>query len=418
MTSKELLQATLKHKDPGKIVVDFGGTAVTGIHVLAIENLRKYYHLPYMPVRLIEPYQMLGEIDNELSSIMGIDVIGKTPRINMFGFENKGWHEFKTFWGQVLLVPEDFITSIDDNGNLLIYPEGDATAAPSGKMPKASYFFDTIIRQEPIYETTLNPEDNCEEFNLLSQEDIAYWKSVAGEIKNSDKGVIATFGGLALGDIALVPAPFMKRPKGIRDISEWYVSTLMRPDFVHAVFEKQTQFALQNLETIYFILGNTVDAVFICGTDFGTQDKQFCSPDTFDELYAPYYKLINGWIHKNTAWKTFKHSCGAIEPLISNLINAGFDIINPVQINASGMDPELLKKKFGEQLVFWGGGVDTQKVLPFLKPSEVEKQVLELCEIFGKNGGFVFNSVHNIQANVPVENIVAMINAINKFNGN
>ena len=196
------------------------------------------------------------------------------------------------------------------------------------------------------------------------------------------------------------------------------MSTLMRPDFIHSIFEKQTQIALQNLETIFPIVGNSVDAVFICGTDFGTQDTQFCSPETFNELYAPYYKKVNGWMHKNTSWKTFKHSCGAIEPLIPSLIDAGFDIINPVQINAHGMDPEMLKHKYGEQIVFWGGGVDTQKALPFMKPDEIEKHVLNICEIFGKNGGFVFNAVHNIQANVPVENIVAMINAVKKFNGN
>lgn len=122
-------------------------------------------------------------------------------------------------------------------------------------------------------------------------------------------------------------------------------------------------------------------------------------------------------MHKFTNWKTFKHSCGAVEPFISRFIEAGFDIINPVQINAKGMDPVLLKKKYGRDIVFWGGGIDTQKTLPYATPVKVREEVLYLCDIFARDGGFVFNTVHNIQANVPVENIVAMIDAVKEFNG-
>jgi len=124
---------------------------------------------------------------------------------------------------------------------------------------------------------------------------------------------------------------------------------------------------------------------------------------------------MNDWIHKNTGWKTFKHSCGAILPLIPKFIEAGFDILNPVQINARDMDPVVLKDRFGDQVTFWGGGVDTQKVLSFGTPADVEKQVIDQCRILGKNGGFVFNTVHNVQANVPVENLVAMIESVRNY---
>jgi uroporphyrinogen-III decarboxylase len=126
---------------------------------------------------------------------------------------------------------------------------------------------------------------------------------------------------------------------------------------------------------------------------------------------------MNDWIHENTQWKTFKHSCGAVETLMDSFIRAGFDIINPVQINADGMDPKKLKQKYGKDLVFWGGGIDTQKVLPFATPEKVREHVLQNCEIFNQNGGFIFNTVHNVQANVPVENMVAMLEAIREFNG-
>jgi uroporphyrinogen-III decarboxylase len=209
----------------------------------------------------------------------------------------------------------------------------------------------------------------------------------------------------------------MKNPKGIRDIADWYMSTLTRIDFMQELFEKQTEIALKNLETLYELFGNSIDVLFICGTDFGTQNSQFCSPEVFADLYLPYYRKMNDWIHAYTSWKTFKHSCGAIMPLIPGFIEAGFDILNPVQINAAEMDSKVLKDRYGDKITFWGGGVDTQMVLGFGTPADVEKQVIQQCNILGKNGGFVFNTVHNIQANVPVENLVAMINSLKKING-
>jgi len=416
MTSKQRLIATLNHQQPEKMVIDFGATPVTGIHVLAIERMREFYGLKKQLVKVTEPYQMLGEISDDLAEILGVDIQGFSPKNNMFGFENAKWKEFRTFWGQTVLVPGEFNTDIDENGDLLIYPEGDRNVPPSGRMPKSGYFFDSINRQQAFDENNLKVEDNLEEFELLSNENIAYWKSKAEMIKSCSKGLIANFGGTALGDIALVPGPWMKNPKGIRDVTEWYMSTLLRIDYVKEIFEKQTEIAIQNIKTMHSILGNSIEVVFMCGTDFGTQDSQFCSPEIFSELYLPYYKRMNNWIHQNTNWKTFKHSCGAVLPLIPKFIEAGFDIINPVQINAAQMDSKRLKAEFGNDITFWGGGVDTQKTLSFGTPQDVEKQVLEQCEILAKNGGFVFNTVHNTQANVPVANFDAMIKAIRKFN--
>ncbi|MCK9412537.1 MAG: hypothetical protein M0Q53_09570 [Prolixibacteraceae bacterium] len=416
MTSKERLKATLDHKSTDKIVVDFGSTATSGIHVLAVERLRDYYGLDNHPVKVIEPYQMLGEIEPDLQEALDVDVIGAFGRNTIFGFANEGWKGFKTFWGQEILVPGNFNTKSDENGDLLIFPQGDMSVPASGRMPKSGYFFDAIIRQQPIDEDKLNPEDNLEEFGYIGDEELKYWERLTKSELDQSKGIIASFGGTALGDIALVPGPDMKYPKGIRDVAEWYMSTMLRADYIHAIFSKQSDIAVSNLKKIYSVVGNSVDAVEICGNDFGTQDSQFCSAETFEELYAPYYRKMNDWVHQNTSWKTFKHSCGAMVPLLDNLIGSGFDIINPVQINAKGMDPKFLKEKFGDRIVFWGGGIDTQKMLPFGTPAEIEKQVSNNCEIFGKNGGFVFNTVHNIQANVPVENIAAMINALRKFN--
>ena len=418
ISSRQRVQNVLAHKQTDKLTVDFGASPVTGIHVLVIEKLRRYFGLPEIPVKVTEPYQMLGEVDPELSGMLEVDVLGISPRENMFGFENTDWKEFRTSWGQVIQVPGKFVTSEDENGDLLIYPKGDISAPPSGRMPVTGFFFDTIIRQEPLDEANLNAEDNLEEFAEFNEVDIGYWTGQAELAAKTDKAVLANLGGTSLGDIALVPGPFLTHPKGIRDVSEWYMSTVLRQDFLHEIFTEQTDIALKNLETAHGIFGESIDVVFICGTDFGTQNSQFCSAGDFNELYAPYYKKMNDWIHSHTTWKTFKHTCGSINPLLPSLIEAGFDIINPVQINARDMDAAMLKREYGEEVTFWGGGVDTQKVLPFGTPDEVKKQVLDQCEILSLGGGFVFNTVHNIQANVPLENVIAMLDAIKQFNGN
>lgn len=414
-SSRERLANTLNHKQPDCIPIDFGGSAVTGVHASCVAELRDYYGLEKRPVRVHEPFQMLAVMDDDLQDAMGLDVTGVFARNTMFGFPAEGWKPW-LFNGLEVLVPGEFNITTDERGDTLIYPEGDTTVPPSGRMPKGGYFFDCVIRQEPLDEELLNPEDNMEEFAQVTQADLDHLARAVKEAGTS-RGVIAGFGGTAFGDIALVPGPFLKHPKGIRDVTEWYVSTSSRQDYVHKIFERECEIAIQNMERIYAVVGDAVQAVFVCGTDFGTQTSAFCSVKTFRDLYFPYYKQVNDWIHAHTQWKTFKHSCGAVSKFLPSLIEAGFDIINPVQCSATGMEPEQLKANFGEQLTFWGGGVDTQKTLPFGTPAEVREQVLRRCEIFAPGGGFVFNSIHNVQAQTPVKNIVAMIDAVHEFNG-
>lgn len=414
-SSRENFIKTINHKQPSKVVVDFGSTSVTGIHVLIVEKLREFFGLEKRPVKVIEPYQMLGEIDPELVSALNIDVIGLYGEKNMFGVPNRDWKTRKTLWGQEVMFPGDFNYTFNDNGDILMYPEGDTSVPPSAMMPKSGYFFDALNRQGTLDDSTLKLEDNLEEFGLINDRDLEYWKNQVTNAEPLSKAVVASPGGTALGDIALVPAIQLKSPKGIRGVEEWYISTLIREDFVIKLYDKQTDIAIENLKKIYKAIGNGIDVVFICGTDFGTQNSTFCSPETYKRVWLPYYKKVNDWIHKNTGWKTFKHSCGAVETLMDLFIESGFDIINPVQINASGMDPKLLKKKYGDRIVFWGGGVDTQGVFPFGTAKEVKDQVKRQCEIFNNNGGFVFNTVHNIQANVPFDNVVAMFEALGEI---
>ena len=333
----------------------------------------------------------------------------------MFGFSNENWKEWRTPWNQTVLVPGDYNVSVEGK-DVYIYPEGDSSVPPSGRMPESGYFYDAIVRQPEIDDDSLNPEDNLEEFGPVSEEDLVYLKAACDEAEKTGQGLVATFGGTAFGDIAMVPAPFLKYPRGIRDVTEWYISTMTRADYIHAVFKKQSEIALSNLEKIHAAVGNVPDAVFICGTDFGTQNSQFCSVDTFEEMYAPYYRKITDWIHNNTTWKTFKHSCGAVEPFMSHFIHSGFDIINPVQCSADGMDPRHLKERLWKILDFLGGRGRYSKTLPFGTPDEVRKEVRERLEIFSSQGGFVFDAIHNVQALTPVENMAAMIETVKEFN--
>jgi hypothetical protein len=417
MTSKERIVAALKHQQPDHIPIDFGGTAVTGIHVKIVAGLRDHYGLVRRPVKVHEPYQMLGYIEEDLKLALGIDVEGISPEETMFGFPNERWKPWRLNDGLEVLVSEQFMTTKDTNGDTLIYPKADLSAPASGRMPKGGFFFDTIIRQDPLDEETLDPQDNMEEFSAISDHTLDYFEHEAIEKARTGRAVIATFGGMAFGDIALVPAPFLKHPKGIRDIEEWYVSTLTRQSYIHEVFEQQCSVAIENLAKIKARVGDLVDAAFVCGTDFGTQWSTFCSVDTYKSLYQPYYKRINDWIHLHTTWKTFKHSCGSVITLIPSFIDSGFDILNPVQCSAAGMEPDQLKKEFGRDIVFWGGGVDTQKTLMFGTVDEVREEVMRRCDIFGKRGGFVFNTVHNVQGNVPLKNVVAMFEALKEVNG-
>ena len=417
MTSKERVIAALQHRQPDRIPIDFGSSTVTGMHVSCVASLRDYYGLERRPVHVHEPCQMLGRVDDDLKRAMGVDVEGVFRRASMFGFPPEDWKPWRTPQDLEVLVPGGFQTTTDRNGDTLIYPQGDLSSPPSGRMPANGYFFDAIIRQEPIDEDQLDPADNLEEFQPITDAAVASFRSDAQVAAAGGRAVVATFGGTALGDIALVPGTFLRKPKGIRDITEWYMSIGSRREYIHAVFSRQCEIGIANLARIHAAVGDLIDVLFVCGTDFGTQTGTFCSVNTFRELWLPYYRQVNDWVHAHTSWKTFKHSCGSVDRFIPGFLEAGFDVLNPVQCSAAHMEAGHLKTAYGDRMVFWGGGVDTQHVLPFGTPDEVRRQVLERCEIFSRGGGFVFNSIHNVQAQTPVENIVAMIDAVHEFNG-
>jgi hypothetical protein len=418
MNAKERILASVEHREPDRLPMDFGSSFITGIHCSVVAGLRDYYGLEKQPVRVCEPYQMLGEVEEDLLDSMGLDVQPIFPHRTIFGFTNEDWKPWHTPWGQDVLVSRHFNTTTDEAGNTRIFPKGNREVPASGLMPETGFFFDTIERVDPDFdEDNLILEDNLEEFGLMTDEEESYWKAQADRWRGSKRAISVHLNGTCLGDIALVPAPFLEHPKGVRGVADWYMLTASDPDHVVAIFDRQTEIALENMARLASIAGDVIDIVVVCGTDFGTQASLFCGVPKVRELWMPHYRKINDWIHAHTNWKTFKHSCGAVEPLIETFADSGFDILNPVQCSAQGMNPSDLKAAHGERITFWGGGVNTQKTLPFGTPDDVRKEVLERCSIFAPGGGFVFNAIHNLQALTPIENVIAMIDAVNEFNG-
>ena len=414
MTSRERLAATLNHQEPDRLCVDFGAGFQTGMGAGAVHRLRQaLLGQPEHRIKVVESYQMLGEIDEALRQVLGLDVVGVHGPGTMFGFKNEEWKPFAMFDGTPVLVPGRFNVTPATDGGWWMHPEGDVSEPPCAWMPKDTFFFDSVNRQQPLDESQLDPADNCEEMGVVGDDEVAHFARLARHYhETTSYGIYMTLPGTAFGDIALVPAPWMKHPKGIRGVEEWYMATVTRRDYVMKVFEVQCAAALQSIEKLAAAVGDRAQVVFVSGTDFGTQTGQFCSVKTYRELYQPFHKAVNDHIHKLTRWKTFIHSCGAVAPFIPEFIAAGFDVLNPVQCSARGMDARTLKREFGQQIVFWGGGVDTQKTLPFGTPEEVYREVRERIDIFAPGGGYVFNSIHNVQSNVPTENLLALFRAV------
>jgi hypothetical protein len=417
MTSRERVLAALGHRQPDRVPLDLGGMSCTGMAASSVHKLKVALGLckSSEPVKVIECFLMLGEIDAPLREVLGVDVVGLRKRGN-FGFVNTDWKEWRLFDGTPVLVPGKFNTAPDAAGNILQYPEGDRSLTPCARMPKGGFYFDSIIRQPPIDDDHLRVEDNLEEFGVLSAGELEWYGEETRQLRQGSQSAVMMIGpGTALGDINAVPAPQLRQPKGIRDVEEWYVSLMMRREYIREVFRRQTEISLKNLELLWQAVGENIDVIVLTATDFGMQTGPMMSPRDYADLFQPFHRKLNDWVHANTTWKTFQHSCGGIVPLLDQFIEAGFDISNPVQTSATGMEPQGLKTRFGGRTTFWGGGVDTQRVLPFGTPAEVREQVRERMRIFAPGGGFIFNPVHNVQAGVPLENLLALYEAVRKY---
>ncbi|HRG55544.1 MAG TPA: hypothetical protein PLG56_05855 [Lacunisphaera sp.] len=224
MTSREKVRRSLAHQS-GPVAVDFGSTGLTGMHVSCVAALRAHYGLPIHPVKVCEPYQMLGEIEDDLARILGSDCVPANGRGTMFGFPNEGWHEWRAPWGQVVLVPAGFDPREEPSGDVYLYPEGDKTVPASGHMPAGGYFFDAIVRQEPIDEDRLRPADNCEEFTLLGPADVAHWRREIDRCRGETRAVVSGIGGYG---IVLIATAFLRELLGAGKVLGFTILPLVK----------------------------------------------------------------------------------------------------------------------------------------------------------------------------------------------
>lgn len=415
MKSRERVIAALNHKETDRVPVDIGGTDCTGIHVTALDNLRKAFGINEKIVKAIEPMMMLGLVESDVLRAVGGDVIGLHPLVNIFGYRNEKWKPWSLPNGTRILVGADFRVSRARNGMVYAYPKGNSEAKPCARMPSDGIFFDATVRQQPFSNHVFDAKkDYSDQFSVLTEEECLFFEKESKQLyENTEYAIIGDFFPGSLGDFYSMPGTWLENPRGIRDLQEWILAHYDHPQYVHDFFELHTEFALKNLERYRQAVGDRIVAIAISGTDFGTQNGPYISPHHYREYYKPYHKIINNWIHSHTNWKVFFHSCGSVSEFIEDFIDAGVDILNPIQFTAKGMDLLSLKRNFGRAIVFYGGGVDTQKTLPFGSPEEVMEETKRNVEILSSNGGYVCAAVHNIQGPTPVENIIAFFEAIN-----
>ena len=416
MTCRERVRLALNHQEPDRVPVDLGSSVVTGIMVTTYARLRRALGVNDRPPKVSDLLQMLAEVELPVVERLACDVVGLIPLVRSFGIANRDYKPWRTFDGTEVLVPGGFNYRADANGDLLLSPGGDTSKPPSGRMPKDGHYFDIIVRQEPLDWDHLDPAAFAEQFTRLSAEELAHLERTSAWLyDNTDYAILGGFGGGGLGDLPKVLAPELDHPRGIRNFDDWMVAHLTHPEHIKEIFHRQTEQAIENMELYRQAVGERIVAIFISGTDFGTQRQELISPDMYRELYQPFHRRMNDWVHQHTGWKTFYHCCGSVYHLIPEFIAAGVDILNPVQCSAANMEPARLKREFGDRLVFWGGGVDTQRTLPFGTPEQVRDEVASRLRAFAPGGGYVFNAVHNIQAKTPVENVLAAFEAAREY---
>lgn len=398
MTSRERLLATLNRQPVDRVPVDFGGTRQSGIAASAYHALREHLGLRgRRPVRVFDLFQMLAEVEQDVAERFGADCVGLYRPEVAFGIRNERWKPWRLFDGTPVEVPGDFHPEIEPNGDWVLRRNGELIA----RMPRDGFYFDRLERypgaQHPDLDTWAPPR--LEGATLEH-----YHQQAEALFTGTDKALVAPLG----------PPYELFYGLGQGGFEAWMLTLATEPEYVRALYAKLVDAWLDNLRAFHAAVGDRVQVLQICD-DFGTQRAPFLSERMFRDLIQPAYARGLAWVHAHTAWKVMLHSDGAIFPLLPAIIEMGVDILNPVQVNAAGMEPRRLKAAFGDRLIFWGGACDPQHTLAFGDPAAVAREARGHLEIFARGGGYVFAPVHNIQANVPPANIVALFDAARDF---
>ena len=395
MTSRQRVEAAISFQETDRVPIDLGGTLYSGIHASTYARLKERLGIREGRCRIISLNTMLAEVEIPVLERLDCDIVPLNPLEADFGIRADDWKPWRLWDGTDLEVPGGFNPVRDSDGSLLVYPGDDTSQPPVAKMPDRGFYFDYLEA----------PFTNGE----IVKVDPSEFRKGLGSFKDEDLEELQTRARLLYEgtDYAVVGNFLMGCPYGVGGGMDWLVAMLTDSQYVHDIHGIETEATLANLARYLDAVGDYISVVITGSYDFGTQRGEFISPDSFREFYAPYIKQISDCVHARSKAKVFFHSCGSIRQIVDSMIESGIDILNPVQCSAANMDPEELKREFGDRIVFWGGGVDTQHTLPFGTPNDVRREVAERVRVFGKGGGFVFAPVHDIQHGVPCENIIA-----------
>lgn len=392
MTPRERILTAIKHKEPDKIPWDLGGMRSTGIMAIAYVKLRRALGLPLEEIKVYDVGQQLAWVDEDVRRILGLDVIALDTEKVLADYIY-GWKPYRLPDGTPALIPANYTVKEAEDGGKLLYNSG---GIPIARMPVGGLYFDGIYHK---LENISKPEeiDDWSPRTFTKEELNALREAAKDLYENTNYAIMGSFGGniLELGQGLRGWENFMSDLVGNRPLAE-------------KLIEKMVKMHLENLKLYLEAVGDYIQIIQM-GDDLGTQNGPMLSPRLYRDIIYPAHKTIYNYVHKNSNVHVFLHSCGGIYELIPHLIEAGVDVINPVQTSARNMEPQRLKSEFGDSLTFWGGGCDTQSILPYGTPQQIAEHIKERVEIFSKGGGFIFTQIHNIQANVPIENIEALI---------
>ena len=385
--------------------MDLGGSQVTGIHIDEYCRLAEYYKLDVLPPKVYDPWQMLAIPDRVMLKRLGSDIMVIENYIQPFAFRSDNWKSWTTYQGNDVLMSGDFNPVTDDKGYLHIQNDAGKNIA---QMAPGGLYFDIEAPTEMTGDWAfMDPDKWKASIPLYTDEELKLMERKAKfSYENTDFSLCGTFLKGGLGTNAIFAG---------HTVCDWYCILTAEPEYAQEILRATAERAIENSRLYLQALGQYIDIILLSGTDYGSQKAEIFNPDIFKELHRPNYKLITDDIHKNFDVKIAMHSCGSIYNIIPHIIDAGIDILNPLHVNTANMDPQRLKDEFGDSIVFWGGGVDTQTVLPYGTPEEVAAQVKERIGIFAPGGGFIFTPVHNLQFGVPTENVDAMVRAVKEY---
>lgn len=413
MTSRERILAAIEHRQPDRVPVDLGATPSSGISAIAYGNLKKHLGLTQGSTRIYDVVQQLAQPEDVVLDRFHIDAIDIGRAFNTEAF---AWQPTVLADGQHAEYPAWFHPERQADGSFIARMKDGLDIA---HMPAGGTFFDQTyfpyLDDYPADYRDLDKEMGRIMWAALVHSpwdhagDPGFWDTLRARAlelrRTSDRALMVVIG-----------CNLFEWGTFLRRMDNFLMDLVAEPERVEALLDALMERHLAVLEKACRAVGDVADVIRF-GDDLGTNGGPFMSPKTYKQLFKPRHTMLCDYVHKHSRMKTFLHSCGSIRALMPDLIEAGYDVINPVQTTCKGMEAEGLKGDFGKDICFWGGGCDTKSVLPHGAPPEIKDHVKRRLDTLMPGGGFVFNTVHNILPEVPPQNIVAMFEAIEEFNG-